>query len=85
LNAPLWIFSLVYGLVIASVGAYLVIAPRLQTHAEEMLALSAAIFDNIHQKWEHTVGRTRLRELEDALSQIAAGEPMRLDLPGWLS
>jgi len=50
-----------------------------------MLALSAASFDNIHQKWEHTVGRTRLRELEDALSQIAAGEPMRLDLPGWLS
>jgi DNA-binding MarR family transcriptional regulator len=52
---------------------------------EEMLALSAAIFNDIHQKWEHTVGRTRLRELEDTLSQIAADEPMRLDLPGWLS
>jgi DNA-binding MarR family transcriptional regulator len=52
---------------------------------EEMLALSAAIFNEIHHRWQRTVGRARMRDLEDALNRIAADEPMRLDMPGWLS
>jgi DNA-binding MarR family transcriptional regulator len=62
-------------------------AVRLERTAsgEEMLALSAAIFADIHRGWERTLGRARLRDLEDALSRITAGEPVRLDLPGWLS
>ena len=52
---------------------------------EEMLAPSAAIFADIDRRWERTLGRARLRDLEDALSQVTADEPIRLDLPGWLS
>jgi DNA-binding MarR family transcriptional regulator len=51
----------------------------------EMLAFSAEIFAAIHGRWEHVLGSARLRDLEDALSQITADEPIRLDLPGWLS
>jgi DNA-binding MarR family transcriptional regulator len=54
-------------------------------HGSEMLALSATIFADIHRKWERSLGRARLGDLEDALSQITAGEPVRFDLPGWLS
>ena len=52
---------------------------------QEMLALSAEIFADIHRRWERTLGRSRLRDLENALGEIAAGEPTSLDLPGWLS
>lgn len=54
-------------------------------HGQDMLALSAAIFADIHRSWERKLGRSRLRDLEDALAQITAGEPTRFDLPGWLS
>ena len=53
---------------------------------EEMLALSAEIFDRLRAEWIRELGDARVRSLEDDLERIAgpAGAAKLGDLPGWL-
>ena len=63
-------------------------AVRLQRTArgDELLALSAEIFERLRADWIEQIGAARLRELEDDLARVAdAGITAKLgDLPGWL-
>jgi DNA-binding MarR family transcriptional regulator len=62
-------------------------AIRLQrtSHGDELLSLSAEIFDGLRDQWATQVGASRLRELEDDLALLASGLTAKLgDFPGWL-
>ena len=50
-----------------------------------MLALSAAIFEDIRSRWAATIGPERLDDLEVGLRQMVPDGTFRLDVPGWLS
>jgi DNA-binding MarR family transcriptional regulator len=53
---------------------------------EEMLALSAAIFERIHAELAARIGGERLAELEADLARISPTDPPPIgDLPGWLT
>jgi DNA-binding MarR family transcriptional regulator len=53
---------------------------------EEMLDLSAAIFEELHQSWVRRLGRARVEAIEDGLAEIVASSPTARigDLPGWM-
>lgn len=52
---------------------------------EEMLSLSAEIFEQLRNAWKHDLGDAQLRALEDDLERLAGPALQRLgDLPGWL-
>lgn len=54
-------------------------------HGDEMLSLSAEIFERLRDRWADHIGGSRLRELEDDLALLASGPTAKLgDLPGWL-
>jgi len=59
---------------------------RRTPRGEEMLALSAEIFERQRTRWAAQLGADRVRALEDDLERIAgAGGSAKLgDLPGWL-
>jgi DNA-binding MarR family transcriptional regulator len=59
---------------------------RRTPRGEEMLALSAEIFDRQRAGWVAQLGDDRVRALEDDLERIAAasGTAKLGDLPGWL-
>ncbi|HEX4009356.1 MAG TPA: MarR family transcriptional regulator [Solirubrobacteraceae bacterium] len=59
---------------------------RRTPRGEELLVLSAEIFDRQRAAWIAQLGADRVRALEDDLERIAAaGGPAKLgDLPGWL-
>jgi len=57
---------------------------RLTPRGIEALTLSAEIFDDIRARWERTLGRERVDELEASLRTVTPGESFRLDVPGWL-
>jgi len=51
----------------------------------EMLALSAEIFGQIHAQIAEELGKAQLAELEARLAKISSGHSSKLgDLPGWL-
>jgi DNA-binding MarR family transcriptional regulator len=50
----------------------------------EMLALSAEVFDQLRRRWVGQLGAERVAGLEDDLAAIVGGTPIG-DLPGWLS
>jgi len=52
---------------------------------DELLLLSAAIFDGIRARWEAIAGATQLDVLEDSLERLTRDQSRRLDLTGWLS
>jgi DNA-binding MarR family transcriptional regulator len=56
------------------------------TRAEEMLTLSAEIFERLRQHWTQRIGKKRFSELEDDLDVIVSeGGGLRLgDLPSWI-
>ena len=51
---------------------------------EEMLDLSAAIFEQLRWDWDRRVGASRIQAVEDALAEITTGGARIGDLPGWL-
>jgi DNA-binding MarR family transcriptional regulator len=53
---------------------------------EEMLDLSAAIFEQLHQSWVRRLGPARVEAIEDGLAEIVASSPTARigDLPGWM-
>lgn len=54
-------------------------------HGDEMLALSAEIFEQLRNRWAAQIGASQLRALEDDLAALASSPPAKLgDLPGWL-
>ena len=62
-------------------------AIRLQrtSHGDELLNLSAEIFDGLRDHWATQLGASRLRELQDDLALLASGPTAKLsDFPGWL-
>jgi DNA-binding MarR family transcriptional regulator len=62
-------------------------AVRLRRHprGEQLLSLSAEIFERLHAAWTDELGADRIRALEDDLERIATVSGAKLgDLPGWL-
>jgi DNA-binding MarR family transcriptional regulator len=59
---------------------------RRTERGEEMLRLSAAIFERQHRRWTRELGAASIAALEDDLARIAgpAGFAALGDLPGWL-
>ncbi|WP_280457778.1 MarR family winged helix-turn-helix transcriptional regulator [Nocardia carnea] len=57
---------------------------RRTTHGDDMLALSAAIFDRLRTQWAQTLGEQQLRAMEDGLRAVAAPNAFRLDATRWL-
>jgi DNA-binding MarR family transcriptional regulator len=51
----------------------------------DLLARSAAIFDDLRARWVDTLGARRVRELEDALRAVTPDGIWRLDVAGWFA
>ncbi|WP_033257120.1 MarR family winged helix-turn-helix transcriptional regulator [Kitasatospora phosalacinea] len=58
---------------------------RLTPRGLDVLARSAAGFDEIRARWAAALGERRLRELEDGLAQVVGPSGFRLDAAGWFS
>jgi DNA-binding MarR family transcriptional regulator len=57
---------------------------RRSPRGEEFLALSAAIFEEIHAEWSQTLGDERLGALEHDL-ELIAGRTQLGNTPGWIA
>jgi DNA-binding MarR family transcriptional regulator len=58
---------------------------RRSPRGDELLSLSAEIFEQLRNGWKHELGAKRVRTLEDDLEQVAGAAVSKLgDLPGWL-
>jgi DNA-binding MarR family transcriptional regulator len=57
---------------------------RLTPRGFDALRLSAAIFDDIRDRWAAALGQDRLEDMEAGLRTMVPGETFRLDVPGWL-
>lgn len=49
----------------------------------DSLRRSAEIFDQLRADWASVIGPDRMRELEDDLSAVTAGQGFRLDAQAW--
>lgn len=56
---------------------------RLTPRGADLLARSAAIFDDLRGRWVHTLGAHRVRDLEAALRTVTPDGRWRLDVAGW--
>jgi hypothetical protein len=58
---------------------------RRSPRGEELLSLSAEIFEQLRTDWKRELGDKRVRALEDDLERLAGAAATKLgDLPGWL-
>ena len=57
---------------------------RLTPRGREALALSAEAFGHVRDRWAAQLGSDRTARLEQDLRTMTPGQPLRLDLPGWL-
>jgi DNA-binding MarR family transcriptional regulator len=57
---------------------------RLTPRGWQALAQSAEAFAQVRARWAAELGSARVAALEADLRTMAAGQPFRLDLPGWL-
>ncbi|MBP2049852.1 DNA-binding MarR family transcriptional regulator [Streptomyces griseochromogenes] len=57
---------------------------RLTERGYDLLARSAAIFDQLRADWAAVLGEERLRAIEDDLRAVAAPGAFRLDAAGWI-
>jgi DNA-binding MarR family transcriptional regulator len=57
---------------------------RLTPRGVQALALSAESFARVRARWAAELGADRVASMEADLRTMAAGQPFRLDLPGWL-
>jgi len=52
---------------------------------QEMLDLSAAIFEQLRRGWGRRLGDDKAQAIEDGLAEIVTGGGTKIgDLPGWL-
>jgi DNA-binding MarR family transcriptional regulator len=58
---------------------------RLTPRGAEALTLSAGAFARVRERWADELGADRVAALEADLRAAAPGQPLRLDLPGWLA
>ncbi len=58
---------------------------RLTPRGTEALTLSAEAFTRVRARWTADLGQDQVTALEDSLRAMTPGQPLRLDLPGWLS
>ncbi|KDN86511.1 MarR family winged helix-turn-helix transcriptional regulator [Kitasatospora cheerisanensis] len=56
---------------------------RLTPHGLDLLARSAAVFEQIRGRWAAALGEQRLRELEDGIARLTGPTGFRLDAAGW--
>ncbi|MEV4462469.1 MarR family winged helix-turn-helix transcriptional regulator [Micromonospora echinofusca] len=56
---------------------------RTTPHGLDGLRRSAAVFDQLRQRWAATLGPDRVAALEDDLRAVTPANPFRLDVPGW--
>lgn len=56
---------------------------RLTPRGLELLASSAAIFDDLRAEWVRALGAGRVRDLEASLRTVVPVGAMRLDAAGW--
>ena len=55
------------------------------SHGDDMLTLSAEIFEQLRTRWAAEIGGSRLDALQDDLAVLASSPTAKLgDLPGWL-
>ncbi len=58
---------------------------RRSPHGEQLLSLSAEIFDQLRAAWARDLGDARIQALENDLERIASTSHANFaDLPGWL-
>jgi DNA-binding MarR family transcriptional regulator len=57
---------------------------RLTPRGTEALALSAAAFEHVRARWTGLLGADRVAALQADLRAVTPGQPLRLDIPGWL-
>ena len=57
---------------------------RLTPRGTEALALSAAAFEHVRARWTGLLGADRVAALQADLRAVAPGQPLRLDIAGWL-
>ena len=58
---------------------------RVTARGREALALSAEAFARVRARWAADLGQDQVASLETSLRAVTPGQPLRLDLPGWLS
>jgi DNA-binding MarR family transcriptional regulator len=58
---------------------------RLTPRGTEALTLSAEAFTRVRDRWAASLGQDQVSALETSLRAMTPGQPLRLDLPGWLS
>jgi len=58
---------------------------RLTPRGTEALTLSAEAFTRVRARWAADLGQDQVAALENSLRTMTPGQPLRLDLPGWLS
>lgn len=58
---------------------------RLTGRGADLLARSAAIFDDLRAQWVRTLGAARVRDLESALRTVTPAGIWRLDTPAWFT
>ena len=51
----------------------------------EVLHHGEAVFDELRDRWQQQIGSSQLESLETHLKALVATQPVRLDIPGWLS
>ncbi|RAJ29279.1 MarR family protein [Kitasatospora sp. SolWspMP-SS2h] len=56
---------------------------RLTPYGLDLLARSAAGFEEIRGRWAAVLGEQRLRELEDGIARLTGPSGFRLDAAGW--
>ncbi|MFG1758366.1 MarR family winged helix-turn-helix transcriptional regulator [Micromonospora echinofusca] len=56
---------------------------RATPHGLDGLRRSAAVFDQLRQRWAATLGPDRVAALEDDLRAVTPADLFRLDVPGW--
>jgi DNA-binding MarR family transcriptional regulator len=57
---------------------------RRSERGEQMLSISAAIFERLRADWARRLGPRRLEALEQDLERLAGSRAKLGDLPGWL-
>jgi len=57
---------------------------RLTPRGTEALALSAQAFEHVRDRWAGLLGAERVAAIEDSLRAVTPGQPLRLDIHGWL-
>ncbi|MFE9651870.1 MarR family winged helix-turn-helix transcriptional regulator [Micromonospora sp. NPDC006431] len=56
---------------------------RLTDRGLDGLRRSAAVFDQLRDRWVATLGADRVAALEDDLRRVVPADVFRLDVPGW--